>query len=528
MLKDINPYDLPLSAFSGGNNVRFDQGKVMRAPVFRAIVDGTAQADPQFVYGVRPAQGYDFVLIGGADGTISRYSSGAETDVTRASHTPNVVNTPWTGAFHGEGTYLNRVDMVPQYLGPTDTQFADLPNWTATWRTKVLRVYGDFLVAINVQKGAVAFPNMVKWSDLTLAGVPPGSWDETDLATSAGENILNSLDSPLLDGVTLRDSLILYAETQVWRMTFVPNSPFIFDFRLLFDDGGALNTNCVVEVDGRHYVFGNNDIYVHDGTTKRSIADGRVRDFVYRNINASRGEQCFAAHNPGLNEITFAFVSADEDTYWKAPTRCNRGVVYNYINDTWSIVDLPNVGAMSAANVENVTTYAQVPVTTTHELIGGTYADLSDGFKTHVISVSSPLASEGLSQGKLHGIDLADKGNLTFPFDVETASPAWAERIGVDLDVSTRAELRQYKVCSRLYPQVTVFRSIPTQIEVGGALTATGPITWLPKQGFDPASDYKVDVRAGGRYLAFRFSVDAISDFELSGYDLELKSGGSR
>ena len=38
---------------------------------------------------------------------------------------------------------------------------------------------------------------------------------------------------------------------------------------------GLINENCVVEVEGKHYCFGRDDIIVHDGTTKQSIADER-------------------------------------------------------------------------------------------------------------------------------------------------------------------------------------------------------------------------------------------------------------
>ena len=38
-------------------------------------------------------------------------------------------------------------------------------------------------------------------------------------------------------------------------MEFV-GGQFIFNTRKLFNDAGVINQNCVVEADGRHYVFG--------------------------------------------------------------------------------------------------------------------------------------------------------------------------------------------------------------------------------------------------------------------------------
>ena len=47
----------------------------------------------------------------------------------------------------------------------------------------------------------------------------------------------------------------------------------MFTFRKLFSDDGVINQNCIVVAEGKHFVFGNSDIYVTDGNTKRSIAD---------------------------------------------------------------------------------------------------------------------------------------------------------------------------------------------------------------------------------------------------------------
>ena len=47
----------------------------------------------------------------------------------------------------------------------------------------------------------------------------------------------------------------------------------VFSFNRVFDKVGLINSNAVVEAEGRHYCFGLDDIYTHDGTSKISIAD---------------------------------------------------------------------------------------------------------------------------------------------------------------------------------------------------------------------------------------------------------------
>ena len=126
---------------------------------------------------------------------------------------------------------------------------------------------------------------MVKWSDLKVDGSNP-DWDETNTNLLAGENTLADMPSEIVDGRQLRNSFYIYSRNQVYRMEYVGGSE-IFTFNKVFDKTGLINTNCVVEVEGKHYCFGLDDIYVHDGTTKQTIADERVRNFIFNGINTS-------------------------------------------------------------------------------------------------------------------------------------------------------------------------------------------------------------------------------------------------
>ena len=125
-------------------------------------------------------------------------------------------------------------------------------------------------------------------------------------------------------------------------MDFVGGT-FIHQFQKLFNDAGVINQNCVVEVERKHYVFGPTDIYVHDGTSKQSICDQRVKNFIYRGLNVQNADRCFVSYNEALNEIYFCYQSGDEHVAFPNATRCNRAAVYNHRSNTWSFYDLPNV-----------------------------------------------------------------------------------------------------------------------------------------------------------------------------------------
>ena len=62
VITDTSPYNIPLNGFSKAFNVRFDEGRVRRAPVFRKIKDSLGFT-PRFAFGVVPATGFDTVVI---------------------------------------------------------------------------------------------------------------------------------------------------------------------------------------------------------------------------------------------------------------------------------------------------------------------------------------------------------------------------------------------------------------------------------------------------------------------------------
>ena len=61
-ITDVSPYNIPINAFNAAFNVRFDEGRVSRAPIFRNIKD-TLGFSPRFAYGIVPSEGSDTVIV---------------------------------------------------------------------------------------------------------------------------------------------------------------------------------------------------------------------------------------------------------------------------------------------------------------------------------------------------------------------------------------------------------------------------------------------------------------------------------
>ena len=538
VITDVDPFNLPLPAYSRALNVRFSDGSISRSPVMRTLLSSIS-FNPQFTYGIFSSSGYDTVLVASDTFQIHEYSSnGSLTDRSGSISAVSASSVPFTGTTLADVVYINRPDRVPVFRGPTDTNFADLPNWpSSAHRAVALRSYGDFLIALNTtEANGVNFPNRVRFSDIALANAVPSSWDATDTTKSAGTNDLVQMETPIVDGLSLGTNFCIYSSDQVWLMEFTGGA-FIHNFRKLYSSSGVINQNCIVEAEGKHFVFDSDDIYVHDGVTKQSIADGRVKDYIFGGLDNDSTQDCFVQHNQSLNEIYFCYPSNDDLTTshpaFSGAVNCNRAACYNYRNNTWSFMDLPHVISGTTANVNSVSTYAG-STALTYANAGGTYAAQEAGFDRHVVMVGKAnsagnASSHVISAAALYGLDLSDTGTLSQPLNTAATGAPFVERVGIDLD-EAGIPLTGYKVISKIVPQVTTINTADKTFAFtfGSAILSGDVPSYSTSQTLDISSDYKLNTRQGGRYLSYKMSLSDTKDFSLSGFDLDVSITGRR
>jgi hypothetical protein len=429
--------------------------------------------------------------------------------------------------------YINRADRPPWYFRLSDSTFQNLAGaggggqpWDATWSAQLLRSCSGALCAFNITKSGINAPTMVKTSSFPLSGTVPLSWDQTLPSTNATENILAELEGPIIDAQGLQQNMIIYGQRETWLMQFVGGVD-IFDYRQLFRNRGAINANCSIEIDGKHFVFGTDDIWVHDGVTAQSISDGRVREFIYSGLNAALATRCHIGHNLLTKELSFNYVSGDQYTgFTGTPDGCNRSAVYNYQTDKWSFDDCPLIYSSGIANLDSTLTYATA--TTTYAMIGGSYLSISDSFRKSYVCVGDTNAIYGLT-ASLYALDpIGPLTQVTSPVSSSASLPAYLKRDGLDLD-ELAADLRGYKVCNSLYPQGRLDHlAPPLQFSVGSADYFNQPPQYSPYQTWDGNTLYKLDYGASGRYLSVQVQSGDFNYFTLSGYDADLDVLGER
>lgn len=550
VITDANPYDLPPNAFSNCNNVIFDEKRVQRSPVFKKVFSSvrsttsydaavgsidsqtatyeSAEGAPtdavRFVASYQDPSSGEIVIICDNDGTVRTYPNGLMQFATPGTGLVTS-DEPWSHTQVAGMSVLGRKGMTP-YIRNIKTS----PNYTllgGDWPSGdtavVARSFLDFIILMNVTKAGVEYPTMVKWSNPVeyAAAISTINWDPSNTAYVAGENVLGELKTAIRDGGVLGNVFIIYAQDQVWLMEYTGSS-FVFNFRRLFPTGGIINTNCFVEVEGKHFVFGENDIYVHDGASKKSIADGRVRRRVFQTIDRTKQKGFFVLHDSVSNLIYFCYTTKLDEISYKNTKFCNRAAVYNYIEDTWSFMDLPNIVGGSEANISLVQNLYST-LNTDYELLNTSYVSFEGATPKLSIMLGATDNANGLTESRIYAVDLPTAGLVNLPITEETLKESYVERVGIDLDENGTAT-RNYKIVTSIIPQASVDSTESSfRWQVGASDLPNGNPTWYSDKIFYPESDYKMDMRVAGRYLAYKVSTTDIENFRLSGFDAEVK-----
>ena len=372
-----------------------------------------------------------------------------------------------------------------------------------------MRAFRSFLVALNINRGGVSYPRVVKWS--TEAGIQdvPSSWNETTSTVDAGEYELADTKGDIQDGLQLRDTFMIYKEDATYSMSFV-GTPFIFSFRQLSPTIGAIAKNCVAEFDGGHAIFGKGNFYINDGQRLKPILPQKLKEYVFTTLDGARVSECFVAADYGRTEILFCF-TADG-----APTnQPNKAIVWNYITNTFCIRDLPDVAHMGYGNVGNPTTATTWASTTTYwNTITGPWT-MSYDLQDKVLLFADP------SNTKLYRDRSGNQEDTT-------NMSSYIERTGLSLDEQGRPDQTSVKHISSIWPKMSTSSTNTVNVYLGTQMSTQGGVTWGDPVEFDPDTQSKVSVRGTGKLYAVKFESTTDMEWELDGYTIEVKSAGKR
>lgn len=427
---------------------------------------------------------------------VSRQPLKTISSITRVGTTATLTTSSAHGLSNGDSVYITQATPT-QYNGTFTITVTGATTFTYTMSSDPgASATGGILYAGTVTN----YPRMIRWSHPADPGSVPSSWDVNDATKDAGEFDLGEGSDPIIDGQQLRDSFMIYTETSVWRMDFTGGQN-IFKFSKVLGISGALNRNCIVEVDGYHVVLTNQDVVVHDGQTATSVMDKQTRRDLFQNIDATSSDKCFVFKNPFFNEVFICYPSVGQ-------TVCDKAMVWNYKDKTVSFRDVPNLNHANFGAVDN---------------------SLNSTFDSDSLPFDSDLSLFNSSDfvPSTARVMLASNDNKLFMLDSSASwdgalPDAYLERRGLSFGAPDKI-----KFIRSVRPRIVGSTGYTVKVKVGWANDPYSDPTYSDPIEYVIGQTVSCDCRVSGRYMSIMFITGTGYQWRLDSYDLDIEISGA-
>jgi hypothetical protein len=124
----------------------------------------------------------------------------------------------------------------------------------------------------------------------------------------------------IMGALVAKENILVWTDNALYTMKFV-GAPFTFGFEQVGTNCGLIGKNAAIEIDGVAYWMGTNGFFSFDGTVNTLPCS--VEDYVYDDIDTTKGQQVCAGINNLFTEVTWWYPTSGSSFN-------NRYVVYNY------------------------------------------------------------------------------------------------------------------------------------------------------------------------------------------------------
>lgn len=509
VIADVPGHLLPPEAWTTGHNIRFEDGMPRRMSG-QEVVFGTPTVAPHFLMPISgPTQPW-WVYTSLTKAYV--YDGANHTEITRAAGDyTNTLTRNINGTILGGIPIINNGIDLPQFWASYSaaTDLADLTNWPATYRAKVIRAFGPQLVAFNINKNGTLYPHNVLWSHTADPGTIPSSWDTSDPTVDAGENSLSDVESGvILDAQMLRGNMYIGKENAIWRMRYV-GGRFIFAFDTYLETAGLIAPRCIGNIGllGQQVLWTQDDILVHNGSGQQAILSKKWRRALFSDIDTTNYKNCFLFDNARQQEVWFCYPSLGTE-------QPNRALVWNYSEAGT---------AFSSADVNFRNVAFGIPEVADSE----TWETTNDEWNADDVTWNRNDRRRGIAcvtdKTELRAIDQGltrDGENFTATLQRTGLSIVGRKRNGEWI-----VDFKKLKTFKRVWLKI---EGAPVTVRIGAQMLVDGPVTWRSPQIFDPATQVYVDIEPiTGRAMAIEIASTAAGDWKLMGYKPELNIGGN-
>ena len=308
----------------------------------------------------------------------------------------------------------------------------------------------------------------------------------TPVATNEAGSLRISDGSRIVGAVKSSGQILVWTDTSLHGVQFV-GTPFTFGLRQLGANCGLIAQHAAVEVNGRAYWMSDNSFYMYDGVVKKMPCS--VQDYVFDDLSYTNRNDIACGINTAFNEIIWYYPSANA-------TAIDRGVAYNYLENTWYTINIGRTTWLGAYVFEQ-------PIATEYDA-------------SITANVSSIL---GLTAGASYLYEHESGNNQADG----TALSAFLTTGSVEI-----ADGDELMSVSRLVPDfdnlantMTATLTLEQYPQSAANVTTTGSIT---------STTEKIDVRGRGRAVKIKYETNTVNDtaWRLGSTKLQLRPDGRR
>lgn len=502
MITDTPPFETPANAWTETINCSFTNGGVTKAGIRMPVMNKS-------IGEINKIYNKDSKIFYGTPDKI--YVTNGITNIDVCRPEAYVADQEWYATELSNVIIFCNSSNVPQMYRPADSKFSDLTAWgkengQKEWRTSKIRAFKNFLIAVGTQEDGVEYPQRIRWSDLALPNEVPPSWDATDTTKSAGFNDLSEARGELVDAVQMGEYMMLYTTEEVFVMTYVGGNE-IFSFRKLFDNISIIAPECAAPVNGGHIVLTSSDVVLHNGSSWKSIIDGKIKDKLYQAIITTSKHRIRVQQYPSKQEVWILYPSTIN-------SYLDRCAIYSTSTGTWTLRELPNVTAINYGVVPNdnnlIYDYQDYTYDADNAVNNDPYNGIGQDFVRNSLYVST-------IENVWWAMDEGSSGTVNLP--------STAIKQNIDFD-DYGMEAADHKMVKGIYPQIKGAGKM--YISVGVAENPYDDPYWSDAQEFDIRTDRKVDFRTTGRYISVRFQSFEEDPWTLTSYAIDVVPRGTR
>ena len=208
-------------------------------------------------------------------------------------------------------------------LGMTDNRATVVANAPTTSTLSVISTETRHVVCMGTE---TAIANTATQDKMFIR------WSDQENYNQWTPNVTNSAGSQRIAGGSeircarpAKGTILVWTDTTMQSMSFI-GPPFIFGFRQLGNDCGAVGLNSAIVIDDIAYWMSDGQFFRYAGSVQEIPCP--ILNHVFDDINKVQYAQVYAAQNSNFSEVIWYYCSSSSD-------QNDRYVIYNYLENSW-------------------------------------------------------------------------------------------------------------------------------------------------------------------------------------------------